>query len=39
LRAIHFSHAARANGREDGVRAEFVAGRERHVGEKAKSIA
>jgi hypothetical protein len=34
--AIDFSHPARANGRKDFVRAEFVAGREQHVGEPAE---
>ena len=30
--AIHFTHAARAEGRDDFVGAEVVAGRERHLG-------
>jgi hypothetical protein len=31
LGAIHFAHATRANGREDFVRAEFVAWRKGHM--------
>ena len=30
--AVYFTHAARAEGRDDFVGAEFVAGRERHLG-------
>ena len=31
VRAIHFAHSARADGGKDFVRAEFCAGRERHI--------
>ena len=37
-RAIHLSHAARANGREDLIRAEFVACRKRHMRDAAEFI-
>ena len=37
LSAVHFSHAARADGREDFVRAEFVAGRKLHMTVRAES--
>ena len=32
---VHLAHAARADGRKDFVRAEFFAGRERHVRDSA----
>ena len=33
---VHFTHAAGAEGRNDFVRAEFLAGRERHGSESVK---
>ena len=36
VRTVHFPHPALANERKDFVRAEFVAGLERHVNESAK---
>jgi hypothetical protein len=34
--ALHFSHTARANGRKDFVRAEFIAGRKQHMTDRAQ---
>jgi hypothetical protein len=36
MRAIHFAHSALAHESENFIRAEFVAGRERHGNDSAK---
>jgi hypothetical protein len=36
MRAIHFAHPAFTDGREDFIRAEFIAGRDRHLCVRAK---
>jgi hypothetical protein len=35
VRAIHFAHSSLADQRKDFVRAEFIAGRKRHLGDAA----
>ncbi len=37
LGQVHFSHPAHANGRQDFVRAESIAGRQRHIENRAES--